>query len=137
MARQLRPTTKPPTARQVVKRAVRLPMVHRFRLAWRLGCSPHVPRRARWPLVALLVYLAMPLDIIPDFIPVIGQLDDVLVAGVAVWWFLRSCPPLVALAEIERLEQTPLGRGSRLVPWLMAALAGALCAWALVWLVQR
>jgi uncharacterized membrane protein YkvA (DUF1232 family) len=137
MATQHRPTTKPPTARQVVKRAVRLPMAHRFRLAWRLGRSPHVPRRARWPLVALLVYLAMPLDIIPDFIPVIGQLDDVLIAGVAVWWFLRSCPPLVALAEIERLEQTPLGRGSRLVPWLMAVLGVALGVWVVLWLLYR
>jgi hypothetical protein len=87
--------------------------------------------------VALLVYLAMPLDIIPDFIPVIGQLDDVLIAGVAVWWFLRSCPPLVALAEIERLEQTPLGRGSRLVPWLMAVLGVALGVWVVLWLLYR
>jgi hypothetical protein len=96
-----------------------------------------VPRRARLPLVALVLYLAMPLDIIPDFIPVLGQLDDVLIAGIAVWWFLRTCPPAVALDEIERLEQTPLGPGSRLVPWLLVALGVVLCAWAVVWLVQR
>ena len=75
---------EPPGARQVVKRAMRLPAAHRFRLAWRLGTSPRVPLRARLPLLLLIVYLAMPLDIIPEFIPVVGQLDDLLVAGVAV-----------------------------------------------------
>ena len=137
MTSQLAPASNPQAARQVVTRAARLPMAHRFRLAWRLGRSREVPRRARWPLVALLVYLAMPLDIIPDFLPVIGQLDDVLIAGIAVWWFLRSCPPAVALDEIERLEQTSLGPGSRLVPWLLVALGVALCARAVVWLVPR
>jgi uncharacterized membrane protein YkvA (DUF1232 family) len=115
-----------PTARQVVQRAVRLHTAHRFRLAWRLVRSPRVPVRARLPLFALLVYLALPLDIVPDFIPVLGQLDDVLIAGLAVWWFLRVCPPMVAMAEIERLERTPVGPLDRLVPWLLVALSGAL-----------
>ena len=38
-----RPPERRDTARQVVKRAVRLPLAHRFRLAWRLGVSPRVP----------------------------------------------------------------------------------------------
>ncbi len=124
------------TARHVVKRAMRLPVAHRFRLAWRLARSPRVPFRARLPLLALIVYLAMPLDIVPDFIPVIGQLDDVLVAGIAVWWFLRVCPPEVALAEIERLEATPLGALGRVVPWAIGFLAAGLAALAVV-LVAR
>jgi uncharacterized membrane protein YkvA (DUF1232 family) len=111
------------TARQVVTRAARLPMVHRLRLAWRLARSRRVPLRVRMPLLALLLYLAMPLDIVPDFIPVLGQLDDVLVAGLAVWWFLRTCPPEVAMDEIERLEQTPLTTADRLTPWLLLAMA--------------
>ncbi len=125
------------TAREVVKRAVRLPTAHRFRLAWRLGWSPRVPLRARAPLLVLLVYLAIPLDIIPDFIPVIGQLDDILIAGIAAWWFLRSCPPAIALEEIERLEQTPLGRVGRLVPWLLAGLCISLLVGAGIWWLRR
>jgi uncharacterized membrane protein YkvA (DUF1232 family) len=40
-----------------------------------------VPRRAKVPIVLLMPYLASPIDLIPDFIPVLGQLDDaVLVA---------------------------------------------------------
>lgn len=121
------------TARQVVKRAARLPAAHRFRLAWRLARSPRVPLRARLPLLALLVYLAMPLDIVPDFIPVLGQLDDLLIAGIAVWWFMRVCPPAVALAEVERLEQTPLGRAGRLLPAALLVLTLILLALLIVW----
>lgn len=44
-----------------------------------------VPRRHKLLLGALLGYLALPFDLVPDFIPVAGQLDDVLVAG----WVLR------------------------------------------------
>jgi uncharacterized membrane protein YkvA (DUF1232 family) len=124
------------TARQVVKRTVRLPTAHRFRLAWRLGTSVRVPLGARLPLLALIVYLAMPLDIIPDFIPVLGQLDDVLIAGIAVWWFLRACPPTVALAEVERLEGTPVGPVGRLVPWLLVLLGGGLLILAVIWLLS-
>lgn len=118
-----------------MKRAVRLPVAHRFRLAWRLGTSPRVPLRARIPLLLLVLYLAMPLDIIPDFIPVIGQLDDILIAGIAVWWFLRTCPPAVALDEIEVLEATTLGIAGRALPWLLGGMLALLCATAiLLWL---
>jgi uncharacterized membrane protein YkvA (DUF1232 family) len=49
-----------------------------------LGDS-RVSRRHKALLVALLGYLALPFDLVPDFIPVAGQLDDVLVVG----WVLR------------------------------------------------
>jgi len=49
----------------------------------RLLLDPRVPRRAKVAVALLLPYLAMPFDLIPDFIPVAGQLDDaVLVAAV-------------------------------------------------------
>jgi uncharacterized membrane protein YkvA (DUF1232 family) len=133
----LNPAGPPVTARQVDKRTKRLPVAHRFRLAWRLSRDPAVPRRARLLLLALFVYLASPLDIIPDFIPVIGLLDDLLVAGIAVWWFLKICPPAVAVAQIERLEATPLGTAGRLLPWLLAALFAGLVALFIIWLLRR
>jgi uncharacterized membrane protein YkvA (DUF1232 family) len=47
----------------------------------RLLGDERVPPRAKWPLLLLVPYLASPIDLIPDFIPVLGQLDDaVLVA---------------------------------------------------------
>jgi uncharacterized membrane protein YkvA (DUF1232 family) len=123
--------------RQILARTGGLPTSHQFRLAWRLARSPSVPLPARLPHLALIVYLAMPLDIIPDFIPVLGHLDDLLIAGIAVWWFLRICPAAVATAEIERLEETPTGPLDWLVPCMLITLGGVLLAGALFWWITR
>lgn len=51
------------------------------------------PRVSRWRkmlLGVLLVYLAMPLDLVPDFIPVAGQLDDLLLVAVVLRLLLRG-----------------------------------------------
>ncbi len=45
----------------------------------RLAADPRVPRRRKLLLAALAGYLVFPLDLIPDFLPVIGQLDDAFV----------------------------------------------------------
>ena len=49
----------------------------------RLAADPRVPRRRKLLLAAVAGYLAFPLDLIPDFIPVVGQLDDALLLGFA------------------------------------------------------
>lgn len=59
-------------------------------LLGRLARDPRVPRRRRLLLFAVVAYLAMPFDLVPDFIPVIGQLDDALVVALALRSLLRS-----------------------------------------------
>jgi uncharacterized membrane protein YkvA (DUF1232 family) len=56
----------------------------------RLIRDPRVPRRRKLLLAALVGYLALPFDLVPDFIPVAGQLDDVLVVAFVLRRFLRS-----------------------------------------------
>jgi uncharacterized membrane protein YkvA (DUF1232 family) len=55
----------------------------------RLLGDPRVPRRAKASLVLLLPYLASPIDLVPDFIPVIGQLDDALLVAAALAYVVR------------------------------------------------
>jgi len=57
-----------------------------LRLVRRLAADPTLPRGIRVRLGLLLVYLASPLDLIPDVIPVIGYADD----AILVTWVLRS-----------------------------------------------
>lgn len=59
----------------------------------RLISDPTVPRSRKLVLLLLIAYLAFPLDLIPDFLPVIGQLDDVIVAALALRIALRSGGP--------------------------------------------
>ncbi len=59
-------------------------------LVKRLLADPRVPRRRKVLLALLVGYLLMPIDLVPDFIPVVGQLDDVIVAALAIRVALRS-----------------------------------------------
>ena len=59
-------------------------------LVTRLARDPRVPRARKLLLLALIGYLAFPLDLVPDFIPVAGQLDDVLIVALVLRSFIRS-----------------------------------------------
>jgi uncharacterized membrane protein YkvA (DUF1232 family) len=54
------------------------------RLIARLVADPGLPRTAKIALVAAAVYLLSPLDLLPEFIPILGYVDDVLLAAILV-----------------------------------------------------
>jgi len=57
--------------------------------------DPRVPLRAKIVLGATALYLAMPIDVIPDFVPVAGSLDDAIVAAFALRFVVRASSPEV------------------------------------------
>jgi len=59
-------------------------------LCSRLLRDSRVPRHRKALIVALVGYLAMPFDLVPDFIPVAGQLDDVVIAALVLRSLLRG-----------------------------------------------
>jgi uncharacterized membrane protein YkvA (DUF1232 family) len=59
-------------------------------LVTRLAGEPRVPRRRKLLLVPLVGYLALPFDLVPDFIPVAGQLDDAIIVALVLRSFVRS-----------------------------------------------
>ena len=66
--------------------------------ARRLRKDPAVPTRAKVALLVALVWVISPIDLIPEFIPVIGPLDDVVVVVLAFRYAARSIPPEVLRA---------------------------------------
>ena len=64
-----------------------------LRLVRRLAADPDLPRGVRWRLGALLAYLLVPVDLVPDFIPVIGYADDAVVVALALRSVVRAAGP--------------------------------------------
>lgn len=62
------------------------------RRLWRVSRDPRTPRRARWWLVGLAIYVLSPIDPIPDFIPVIGYLDEIVVVPLVLRHVRRMIP---------------------------------------------
>jgi uncharacterized membrane protein YkvA (DUF1232 family) len=63
------------------------------RLVSRLARAPEVPRRVRVALFVLLAYLASPIDLVPDFVPVLGYADDAVVVAFTLRWVARVAGP--------------------------------------------
>ncbi len=64
----------------------------------RLRKDPRVPRRAKIAVLIAGVWVASPIDLIPEFLPVIGPLDDVVVVALALRYAARQVPREVLLA---------------------------------------
>jgi uncharacterized membrane protein YkvA (DUF1232 family) len=88
------------------------------RLLRRLAADSEVPRGARVRLSLLLGYLALPFDLVPDFVPVLGYADDAIVVSLVLRSVVRQAgAPLIqrhwpgthdGLAALGRLTGMPL-----------------------------
>jgi uncharacterized membrane protein YkvA (DUF1232 family) len=80
----------------------------------RLRCDPRVPRRAKIAVALAGLWLLSPIDVLPEFLPVIGPLDDVLVVALALRYAARQVPRDVLVAawpgEPRLLERLLGGR---------------------------
>jgi uncharacterized membrane protein YkvA (DUF1232 family) len=112
LARRWWRTSEHSQSRLLVKRVIKLPLRMKGRLAWRLFRERRVPLLARAIIPAVVLHLAMPLDIIPDFIPVLGYLDDLLIVLVGVWVLLRFAPRAVVEEHVAALEREREATGS-------------------------
>ena len=74
------------------RRIMKLSWCNKLTLAGRFVRHPQVPLRAKAVMPATMLYLASPIDLIPDFIPVLGQLDDILVLGLALGLVVSLTP---------------------------------------------
>ena len=71
---------------------------------WKLFKHPQTPRAAKWVAIAVVAYVLSPIDLIPDFIPVIGQLDDVLVVTLGIALVTRLAPKPLWEAQLRLAE---------------------------------
>lgn len=80
-------------------------------------------------VVIVVGYALSPIDLIPDFIPVLGYLDDVILLPALIWLTVRMLPPNVVEESRRKAEQWMAEQGSR-----PRSLAGSVVI-VLVWLI--
>lgn len=93
---------------------------------------PGTPWYAKLLVAGIVAYAFSPIDLIPDFIPVLGLLDDLLLIPLGLWLAIRLVPPAV-LAECRSLVQERRQRVSRVAGAVIVAIWLALAALGLMW----
>ena len=101
---------------------------------WKLFRHHETPRAAKLVAVATLAYALSPIDLIPDFIPVLGMLDDLVLIPLGIALAMRLTPrPLwqarLAEAEASREKLPRLWWGAAIVVAIWAVLLGLFVAW--------
>ena len=89
--------------------------------------DPRVPWYAKVLAIAVAAYALSPIDLIPDFIPVIGYLDDLIILPLGIWLVVSLIPGEVMLeyrAKASEAAQQPTSRAG-MVAILLLWVAGA------------
>lgn len=84
--------------------------------------DPRMPWYARAFALLVLAYVLSPIDLIPDFIPVLGYLDDLILVPVGLWCALRLIPPQV-MHDARRMAAQHPARLARSA-WGLALMLG-------------
>jgi len=79
-------------------------LIFDIRLAWRLLREPRVSLLAKAVVPVAALYFVSPIDLIPDFIPVLGEMDDLVMAYGALKMFINLCPPATEAFHRAALE---------------------------------
>ncbi len=106
---------------------------------WLAGADPRTPRMARWLIVCIIVYAVSPIDLIPDPIPILGYLDDLILLPLGIALALRMIPGDVMAGCRERARTSTFSAPSH---WKWAGVALVALVWVsaiglVAWLVRR
>jgi len=85
-------------------------------LAWRLWTDSRVPLLTKLLPVGVLIYMLSPIDLVPDVVPIFGQVDDLLAIVLGVRAFIALCPPeLVQFHQSGARDYPPSGADDKTV----------------------
>ena len=101
-------------------------------LALRLAATdPRVPWPAKALAALVAAYAFSPIDLIPDFIPVLGYLDDLIIVPAGIWLALKMIPPpvLEELRERAADKARPVSKAGLALVLSVWLLSGAGAAW--------
>jgi uncharacterized membrane protein YkvA (DUF1232 family) len=100
---------------------------------WIAARDPRVPWYVKLTAGCVAAYALSPIDLIPDFIPVLGYLDDVIIVPLGIMAAVRMVPP-VLMTEFRATAASSVGRPvSRVGAAVIIAIWAASCA-LLIWI---
>jgi uncharacterized membrane protein YkvA (DUF1232 family) len=115
-------------------------LAHKIRVdahaTWLAARDPNVALPVRLFGMAVAAYAFSPIDLIPDFIPILGLLDDLIIVPAGLWLFIRLLPAGVFAfhrAIAEEASHRPMSKSGAVVVimiWLLAALWFGFMLWA-------
>lgn len=118
-----------------MRKADRPSLARRLRIdvhaAWLSARDPRCPWHARAFGLLITAYALSPIDLIPDFIPVLGLLDDALLVPAGIWLFVKLLPP--GLFDEHRAAAQAAAERPRSAGGLVIVLALWAAAAFLVW----
>lgn len=135
-----------PGMRRMIAAAAFMPMASRAplyaRLLWSLATDARTPAARKVMLAGALGYVVIGRDIVPDFVPILGQLDDLVVVALATEFFLDGLDDLLLaeklaeagipraaydedVARVRRLVPGPIRRAVRRIPGAVRFVADA------------
>ena len=97
MAQQVKQNLDPGALTQVART---------FQLVWRLLADPRVPVLPKLIIPLVVVYVVSPIDLIPDPIPILGQMDDLAVIFFGIRFFIELCPPDIVMEHRRAIAGT-------------------------------
>ena len=100
--------------------------------------DPRVPWYARLFMALVVAYAFSPLDLVPDFVPILGYLDDLLLVPLGIWLALKMVPdPIMAECRARAAEATAAGRPTSRVAAIVVVAIWVTLALLAGWLVVR
>lgn len=101
---------------------------------WKLFKHPETPRAPKLIAILVIAYALSPIDLIPDFIPVLGQLDDLILLPLGVALTVRLTPAahwqaMLREAEASKAKLPRLWWGAALIVLVWVALFAAFVWW--------
>jgi uncharacterized membrane protein YkvA (DUF1232 family) len=103
---------------------------------WIAARDPRVAWYAKALAGIVAAYALSPIDLIPDFIPVIGYLDDLIIVPAGIWLVIRIIPPAL-MVEFRRESALRLDRPTSPTAAIIIALIWVAAAAAFIWLCLR
>ena len=105
-------------------------------MLWFAYRSPETPWLAKVICLLVVAYALSPIDLIPDFIPILGYVDDVLLLPAMIWLAIRLLPPAVIATSRDRAEAWMAEHGEK--PKLVSGVVFVAAVWLIVaYLVWR